>query len=81
MKSGPEVVENIRLLMMVLKELTDEPNALAGVILTGFAYDKVKTLFGANAISYRPGELDLDPEMEHSFVVDGLLILRGTQLQ
>jgi len=72
-----EIVEGIRLVMSTLSMMTSE-GALAAVILTNQAYDEVKTIFRNNAVSYRPGEIDLDPGMDHSFVVDGLIFLRGT---
>jgi hypothetical protein len=51
------------------------------VVLTEDAYNLTRRLFGEVAIPFRPAELDLDPAMENSFVVDGMLILKGTKLQ
>lgn len=75
--------EKIDLIAQVytLLRMLHEDGALAGVILTNQSYDELKSLFGDAKISYRPAELDLDPDMKDTFVVDGLLILRGTQLQ
>jgi len=75
--------EKIDLIAQVftLLKLLQSDGALAGVILTNDSYDPIKQLFGDAKIPYRPAELDLDPQMNDTFVVDGLLILRGTQLQ
>lgn len=77
--SGRETVEIVRQIYSLLSLLTSE-GALAGIILTDGSYTQVKRLFGEAAMPYRPSDLSLDPTMEHSFVIDGLLILRGTQL-
>jgi hypothetical protein len=80
MMTPPEQVVRLRLVMMVLQELTDE-NALAGVVLTDAAFDKIKELFGPSARAYNPGGFVADPMLNDVFVVDGLLFMRGTQLQ
>lgn len=78
--SGRETIEVVRQIYNLLLMLT-KSQSLAGIILTDDTYTQVKREFGDAAIPYSPGEIDLDPGMEYSFVVDGLLVLRGTQLQ
>lgn len=78
--SPNEQVNMIRQVFSLLKMLTDE-EALAGVILTNSSFDGFKNILRANAVAYKPSGLDFDPHMEDSFVVDGMLILRGTQIQ
>lgn len=78
--SGRETIELVRQVYNLLKLLTEQ-EALAGIILTDDTYIQVRREFADAAVPYRPAELDIDPAREHSFVVDGLLILRGTQLQ
>lgn len=78
--SGRETIDLVRQVYSLLLLLT-KSEALAGIVLTEDTYTLVKREFGDAAIPYRPAELDLDPSMEHSFVIDGLLIMRGTQLQ
>lgn len=80
MLSPTEKIEAIRQVYSILKLLCDT-DSLAGVILTSDTYDEVKKVFGEAAIPFSSAELELDPGMEHSFVVSGLLILRGTKLQ
>lgn len=80
MLSPTEKIEAIRQVYSILKLLCDT-DSLAGVILTSDTYDEVKKVFGEAAIPFSSVELELDPAMEHSFVVSGLLILRGTKLQ
>jgi hypothetical protein len=80
MLNAPDKVERIRLIMMLLKELTEE-DALAGVVLTDSSFDQVRDLFGSSAKAYDPGGFIADPMLNNVFVVDGLLFMRGTKLQ
>lgn len=80
MSQGTEVIEAIRLIMQAFKEIGGE-GTLAGVILTNDSFDRVKQAFGPSAKVFAPTGAAFDPQMNDSFVVDGLLILRGTQLQ
>lgn len=75
-----EKIDLTRAIVTALNQLTED-GALAGIILTTRSFDQFKQELGFNAHPYRPAEIDIDPNMEHSFVVDKLLILRGTQLQ
>lgn len=77
--SPQDKVEAIRLVMTVLNQLVAD-GALAGIVLTDSSYEQFKTLLRNHSASLRVAEIDLDPNMEYSFVVDGLLIMRGTQL-
>lgn len=78
--SPQEIVQMTQQVYSLLKLMTDD-GALAGVILTNQSYDHVKRLFGDAKIPYKVGDITLDPGMNDCFVVDNLLILRGTQLQ
>lgn len=78
--SGEETIQLVHQIYNLLLILTKK-QALAGIVLTPDTFDLVKREFGSAAIPYRPAELDLDPLMENTFVVDGLLIMKGTQLQ
>jgi lactam utilization protein B len=76
--NAQEVVEAIRVVHNTLKLLT-ESESLAGVILTNDTYDQVRRLFGFDARPYNPtGKFVGDPQMDHVFVVGGMLIMRGT---
>lgn len=76
--TGPEAIELIRVVHNSLKLLT-ESESLAGVILTNDTFDQVREAFGPSARPYNPtGNLVADPRMQDVFVVDGMLILRGT---
>lgn len=75
-----ETIAIVRDIYNKLKLLT-ELDALAGIVLTDESYDDVKAEFGRAAIPYSTSNIALDPLMEHTFVVDGLLIMRGTKLQ
>jgi hypothetical protein len=81
-KLRPEEIRNgVQALYNLLKFLTDE-KALAGIVLTSSAFDEVRDLFGPEAKPYNPsGLLAADPRMKDIFVIDELLIMRGTQLQ
>ena len=70
---------SIRVIYSILKDLTQQ-DALAGIILTHDSYDLVRDMFGTEAQPYNPGFI-ADPRMEQVFVVDGLLVMRGTKLQ
>lgn len=72
-------VELIRVIKSGLDELVGS-GALAGIVLTDKSYDKFKAILSFHSVPFRVAEIELDPAMEHSFVVDGLLIMRGTQL-
>lgn len=61
-----------------LKLLTSE-DALAGVILTSSGYDKLQALLREHSVPYSPSGITVDPLMHNTFVVDGMLILRGTE--
>lgn len=78
--SPSEKVQLIQQIYTLLRMLTDEA-ALAGVILTHSSYEEVKNILGPAGIPYNPSGLELDPQMENSFISNGVLILRGTQLQ
>lgn len=75
-----EKLELLHAAFNALKLLTNE-DALAGIILTDSSYDDIKRLFGDQAQPYKPAGLDWDWKMENTFVVDGLLVLRGTKIQ
>ena len=75
-----EQIAMMRQVFSLLKILTDE-EALAGIILTNSSFDGFKNILRSQAVVYKPSGLDFDPHMENSFVVDGMLILRGTQIQ
>lgn len=78
MTSGPETIEAIRLLFTAFNEIGGS-STLAGVILTDSSYEKVRTTFGPSAKPYEVSGVSIDLAMEHSFIVDDLLILRGTR--
>ena len=80
MISPSEQIQMIQQIFSLLKLLHGDAS-LAGIILTNQSYDHIKNLFGDAKVPFRPSEVELDPFMNDSFVVDGLLILRGTQLQ
>lgn len=73
-----DIAELVQIAYTALKRLTDE-DALAGVIITDSAYLKVRKLFSDKAEEFRPSGLSIDRNMEQGFVVDGLVILRGTK--
>lgn len=78
---GLTAVERINVIKQVfsfLSMLYGPEEGLAGVILTDSAFDAMKKEFGSAAIPYAPAEINIDPSMEHSFHVNGLLFLRGT---
>jgi len=77
--SPQDQVDAIRMLMTIFNQLVSD-GALAGIVLTDTAYDNFKRILSQHSVPFRVAEIDLDPRMEHSFVVDGLLIMRGTQL-
>lgn len=77
----PEIVDATKVLYNTLKLLTDS-DALAAIVLTYDSYEPVRNLFGAHQCKpYEPTGISLDPRMENAFVLDGMLILRGTNLQ
>lgn len=79
--SPQEIIQMTQQVYSLLLVLTKE-EALAGIVLTDTSFDHVKNLFGDAKVPYVPAPgLDLDPEMRDTFVVDGLLVMRGTQLQ
>lgn len=79
--TGAEIRQLVGVIYNTLKLLTDE-KALAGIVLTNKGFDKMKEHFGPEAKPYNPsGILEADPLMKDVFVVDGLLIMRGTMLQ
>ena len=76
-----EKIQMVMQIFTLLKTLTDEA-ALAGIILTDSSYEEFKLNLGFAAIPFGPApDVTLDPRMEHAFVVDGLLIMRGTQIE
>jgi hypothetical protein len=77
--SPTEKIEALRIVTTFLNQLTSE-GSLAGIILTDQAFDQFKAVLSAHAKPYFPAEISIDPGMQHTFVVDGLLVLRGTQL-
>ncbi len=78
--SPSEIVELTRVVYNTLKLLTNG-EALAGIVITAKYYDQVRDLFGPSARPYAAAGLELDLSMSHAFVVDGLLIMCGTQLE
>lgn len=77
--NAQEIVAAVQVLHNTLKMLT-ESNSLAAIVLTDDSYDQVRRFFGFAAKPYDPtGRLIADPQMEHVFVVDGMLIMRGTK--
>lgn len=78
--SGSETIQLVQQIYNLLLLLT-KSKALAGIVLTTDTFELVKNEFGNAAIPYKPSNLDFDPLMENTFVVDGLLIMKGTQLQ
>lgn len=76
--SPSEKIELLRVAYNALKMLTDE-GSLAGVILTESSYDNVKACFGPDAKPFSSAGIILDTSMENTFVVDGMLFLKGTQ--
>jgi hypothetical protein len=75
--SGEEVVTLVQTIFNALKLLVNK-NALAGMILAYDAYDEVRDTFGHEAKPYEVDGVILDPMRHNSFVVDGMLFLRGT---
>lgn len=76
--TGPEIIELLRVAHNALK-MIHGADSLAGVILTNESFDQVRRTFGPDARPYNPtGVLAADPAMQDVFVVDGMLILRGT---
>lgn len=78
--SPRETIQIVQQIYTLLKLLTDRAS-LAGIVLETSSFDQIKREFGDAKIPYRPAELDLDPGMNDTFVVDGLLIMRGSKLQ
>lgn len=79
--TAAEIRSAMQVVFNALKLLTDD-KALAGIVLTDKSYDKVRDLFGPTAKPYNPsGMLEADPRMKDVFVVDELLVMRGTMLQ
>lgn len=79
--SPTEQIDLIKQVFTLLKILTIE-DALAGIVLTDTSFDQIKRLAGDAAIKHVPAPgLDFDPFMRDTFVVDGLLVMRGTKLQ
>ena len=78
--SGAETIRLVQEIYNLLKLLT-KAEALAGIVLTSDTFELVKNEFGNAAVPYKPAQLDLDPQMNDTFVVDGLLVMKGTQLQ
>lgn len=78
--TGAETIQLTQQIYNLLLLLTKE-KALAGIVLTPGTFEQVKNEFSDAAIPYKSAELDLDPMMENTFVVDGLLVMKGTQLQ
>lgn len=56
-----------------------QKNAVAGIILAHDNYDGVKALFKHEAKPYEVQGAILDPRMHNTFVVAGMLLLRGTK--
>lgn len=76
-----EQLQMIQQVFTLLRVLTNE-GALAGIVLTNSSFDEIKRRLGDAKIPYVPAPgLDVDPFMNDTFVVDGLLVMRGTQLQ
>lgn len=76
-----EKIQMIMAIFTMLKTLHDE-EALAGIVLTNSSYEDFKLNLGFAAIPFEPAPgTSLDPQMEHAFVVSGLLIMRGTQIE
>lgn len=71
--------EAIRAIFNIFKFLTDE-DALAAIIVTDSSYPKLRKLFGERCERFDPGGLALDTQMDNGFVIDGLIVLRGTKL-
>jgi hypothetical protein len=80
MLNPKEKIECIRQIYSLFKLLHDE-ESLAGIVLTSGTYEQFKRELGDASIPYSIGDATLDPGMEHSFVVNGLLVMRGTQLR
>ena len=78
--SPKDKIELVKQVYSLLRILHDE-EALAGIVLTSGSFNEFRALLGEACIPYQPAELVIDPQMETTFVVDGLLIMRGTQLQ
>ncbi len=78
--SGAETIQLVQQIYNLLLLLT-KSKALAGIVLTDDTFELVKREFADAAVPYKPAELDLDPMMENTFVVAGLLVMKGTQLQ
>ena len=75
-----EIAEALRVVYTTLKLLTDE-EALAGIVLTESSFDGVRDLFGFEAQPHKVGTFIADPNMSSVFVVNRLLVMRGTQIQ
>lgn len=75
-----EITMSMRLIHTTLRLLTDE-EALAGIVLTDSSFDKVRDLFGFEAQPHKVGTFIADPQMSSVFVVNNLLVMRGTKVQ
>jgi hypothetical protein len=78
--SPREKIQLVRQVYSLLNVLTKE-GGLAGIVLTSESYDQFKKELGHASIPFTSSGVALDLAMEHTFVVDGLLIMRGTQLE
>lgn len=70
-------IEIIRQVYSLLALLQNN-GGLAGVIFTDDSYFQLRKELGLHVAPFSPAEITVDPAMEHSFVVNGLLFLRGT---
>lgn len=75
-----DVVDGLKIVMNILKGICEE-DAIAGIILTEDTYGQVLRLFGPSAHAFKPSNLEWDSGMEMSFVVDGVLFLKGNKPQ
>ena len=81
-KPNPEeITALLQVVMNALKTLGDYPEIpVAGLIFTNETFDAMKRFFGAEARPFVTSGINSDPSMEHSFVVDGMLMLKGTPI-
>lgn len=77
--SPKEVTELLQIIVTTFRMLAEAKDSpVAGVIFTDDTYESVKRFFGLEAKPLRLHSIESDPQMEHSFVVHGMLCLRGT---
>jgi hypothetical protein len=79
--TAQEVTTLLRTIMTSFRLLAESKTTpVAGIIFENSYFDAIKRMMGPDARPYIASGIDSDPQMENSFVVDGILMLRGTPI-